>query len=318
MSQIFDALHQSQGERSSHSSRKFANAKELLQTVEQNVERHGDGEGAAGQLVARGHLQQFPATQISLPANSKLVCFSQSDSLAAEKFRFLATRLRHLQQKRALKRIVITSSVPAEGKTMVAANLACALASGKQHVLLVEGDLRRPSLARQFGLEEAPGLSQLLQGECDDFDNILHLESQGFCYFASRQPSHEPAGADGSGPTGSVMNNATAGFDWVVIDAPPMLPLADTTIWMRLADAILLVTRPGVTTKSQLQRTLEAIEQSKLLGAVLNASAEATASNYYYHYAKNLATIPIESIRGQVDDDLPASPGPGRTCDTAL
>ncbi len=295
MSQIFDALHQSQGERSSHSSRQFANAKELLQTVEQNVERHGNGENEAGQLVPREHLQQFPATQISLPANSKLVCFSQSDSLAAEKFRFLATRLRHLQQKRALKRIVITSSVPAEGKTMVAANLACALASGKQHVLLVEGDLRRPTLARQFGLEEAPGLSQLLQGEGDDFNNILHLESQGFCILpAGNLPTNPPELME-AGRLGAYMNSATAGFDWVVIDAPPMLPLADTTIWMRLADAILLVTRPGVTTKSQLQRTLEAIEQSKLLGAVLNASAEATASNYYYHYAKNLATIPIES-----------------------
>jgi capsular exopolysaccharide synthesis family protein len=295
MSQIFDALHQSQGERPSHSSRKFANAKELLQTVEQNVERHGDGEGAAGQLVPREHLQQFPATKISLPANSKLVCFSHTDSLAAEKFRFLATRLRHLQQKRALKRLVITSSVPAEGKTMVAANLACALAGGKQHVLLVEGDFRRPSLAKQFGMAEAPGLSQLLEGKSDDSSNILHLESQGFCLLPAGSLHTSSMELMEAGRLAACMNSATEGFDWVIIDAPPVLPLADTTIWMRLADAILLVTRPGVTTNSQLQRTLEAIEQSKLLGAVLNASAEATASNYYYHYAKNLATIPIES-----------------------
>lgn len=81
------------------------------------------------------------------------------------------------------------------------------------------------------------------------------------------------------------MDSLSAGFDWVVIDSPPVLPLADTSIWMRLADAIILVTRPGITAKRQLQRTLEGIEQSKLLGAVLNASSEATTSNYYYRYA---------------------------------
>ncbi len=87
------------------------------------------------------------------------------------------------------------------------------------------------------------------------------------------------------------MDRISSGFDWVVIDSPPVLPLADTSIWMRLADAILLVTRPGVTTKSQLQRGLEAIEQSKLLGAVLNASTEATTNHYYYHYAARPAGL---------------------------
>ena len=70
-----------------------------------------------------------------------------------------------------------------------------------------------------------------------------------------------------------------------MIDSPPVLPLADTSIWMRLADAILLVTRPGTTAKRQLQRSLEAIEQSKLLGAVLNGSREAATNNYYYRYS---------------------------------
>ena len=295
MSQIFDALHQSQGEGSSASSRKFSSARELLQKVEHDAEAHPDGEAPTGQLVCLERLQRFPTAQVSLAANSRFVCFSQTDSLAAEKFRFLATRLRHLQQKRALKRIVITSSVPAEGKTTVAANLACALAGGKQHVLLVEGDLRRPSLAKHFGFDKTPGLSRLLQENSDVSNNILHLESQGFCILPAGNGYTNPAELMETGRLGTSIDNATMGFDWVVIDTPPMLPLADTTIWMRLADAVMLVTRPGVTTKSQLQRSLEAIEQSKLLGAVLNASTEATAGKYYYHYAKPSAAIPIES-----------------------
>ncbi len=71
-----------------------------------------------------------------------------------------------------------------------------------------------------------------------------------------------------------MMDRISSGFDWVVIDSPPVLPLADTSMWMRLADAILLVMRPGVTSKKQLQRSFEAIEQSKLIGSVLNASSE--------------------------------------------
>ena len=139
MSQIFDALHQSQEERPGNSSRKFSTAKELLQAVEQKVESQVDGEPTE-QLVRRDRLQQFPLAKVALPVHSKFVCFSRTEGLAAEKFRFLATRLRHLQQKRSLKRLVITSSVPGEGKTMVAANLACALAGAKQDVLLVEGE----------------------------------------------------------------------------------------------------------------------------------------------------------------------------------
>ena len=295
MSQIFDALHQSQGERSGKAPRSFSTAKELLLAVEQKTEPHANDEGPAGHLVSREHLLQFPAAQVSLPAHSRFVCFSNTDSLAAEKFRFLATRLRHLQQKRTLKRIVITSSVPAEGKSMVAANLACALAGGKQHILLVEGDLRRPSLAKQLGLGETPGLSELLQGASDRFNNILHLENQGFCVLTAGNIHTSAPELMEAGRLALCMDSVTAGFDWVVIDSPPMLPLADTTIWMRLADAIMLVTRPGVTTKSQLQRSLETIEQSKLLGAVLNASTEATASKYYYHYSRKSAAIPIES-----------------------
>jgi capsular exopolysaccharide synthesis family protein len=177
---------------------------------------------------------------------------------------------------------------------MVAANLACALAGGKQQVLLVEGDLRRPSLAKQLGLDHAPGLSQLLQGKSDDFNNILHLESQGFCLLPAGNIHTNPLEMMEMGRLGVCMDRAAAGFDWVVIDSPPILPVADTTIWTRLADAVMLVTRPGVTIKSQLQRSLEAVEQSKLLGAVLNASTEATASKYYSHYVKTSAAIPIE------------------------
>jgi Mrp family chromosome partitioning ATPase len=85
------------------------------------------------------------------------------------------------------------------------------------------------------------------------------------------------------------MEQLAGWFDWIVIDSPPLLPLADTSVWVRLADAVLLVTRPGKTEKRQLQRSLEAIEQSKLLGALVNGSKAVTLGDYYHYYARNKA-----------------------------
>ncbi len=283
MSQIFDALHQSATERAGSGVGEFAAAKDLLQVVERKV-------GTPAPVVEekqafhRNLTGQWPTAKPELPIQSKLVCFTQTESLAAEKFRFLATRLRHMQQKRPLKRLVITSSVTGEGKSMVAANLARALAAGKQRVLLVEGDLRRPSIAQQLGLRDLPGLSQMLQGDDGAVQNIFCLENSSLCVLLAGEVHTNPLEFMEPAKLAAVVDTLAANFDWVVIDSPPILPLADTSIWMRLADAVMLVTRPGVTPKRQLQRALEAVEQSKLLGAVLNASTEATGNHYYYHY----------------------------------
>lgn len=284
MSQIFDALHQSATERSGNGSRELSAAKELLQMVERKTITSAAVLEPTSVPIS-SPAQCFPLADASLGQHSKFVCFDEAHSLAAEKFRFLATRLRHLQQKRTLRRLVITSSVPGEGKSMVAANLACALAAGKQEVLLLEGDLRRPSLAQDLGLAELPGLSQLLQEEKQPSSNIYRLEKSNLCVLLAGPANSNPLEFMDGNKAPALLDQVSAGFDWVIIDSPPVLPLADTTIWMRFADAILLVTRPGVTSKSQLQKSMEAIEQSKLIGSVLNASTEATTNNYYYHYA---------------------------------
>jgi capsular exopolysaccharide synthesis family protein len=189
-----------------------------------------------------------------------------------------------MQQKRTLRRLVVTSSVPGEGKSMVAANLACALALGKQEVLLLEGDLRRPSLGQQMGLCDLPGLSQSL---CEDTesDNIFRLDDRALCVLLAGGNHSNPLEFMDGNKLSALVDRVGNNFDWVVIDCPPVLPLADTSIWMRLADAILLVARPGVTPKKQLQSSIEAIEQSKLLGTVVNASTETTTNHYYYQYS---------------------------------
>jgi Mrp family chromosome partitioning ATPase len=88
-----------------------------------------------------------------------------------------------------------------------------------------------------------------------------------------------------SGRLSALMDQLAAWFDWVIIDSPPVLPLADTSLWMRLADGILLVAREGVTQKKQLQKGLEILESSKLLGMVLNSSSNSDHENYYQRYS---------------------------------
>jgi protein-tyrosine kinase len=286
MSQIFDALHQSAIEDAEPGMGAFEAATELLQVVERKLATRlpiVEDKSAFRQSPIRPWTTVTP----ELPVQGRLACFTHNESLAAEKIRFLATRLRHLQQKRSLKRLVITSSVTGEGKSVLAANLACALAAGKQRVLLLEGDLRRPSLAQQLGLRGLPGLNQLLRSGNGESNNVFSVDKFGFCVLLAGDVHSNPLEFMELPKLTSLVNTLAAEFDWVVIDSPPILPLADTSIWMRLADAVLLVARPGVTAKHQLQRTLEAVEQSKLIGAVLNASREATGSHYYYQYASS-------------------------------
>lgn len=230
--------------------------------------------------------EQFESLPVVMPPSSKLVSVTEKDGLAAEKFRFIAVKLRQLQQQsRLLKKLLITSTIPEEGKTMVSANLACTLARRKQQkTLLLEGDLRRPNLARQLGMGRVHGLSEYLQGESDVTKSIYRLDALGLWILPAGRAPQNPLELMQAGKLSPLMDQLTTWFDWIVIDSPPVLPLADTSIWAKVADGILLVARPGKTEKHHLQRGVEALDHSKLLGALINSSANVARSNYYYRY----------------------------------
>ncbi|MGC2327177.1 MAG: hypothetical protein WA604_10735, partial [Candidatus Sulfotelmatobacter sp.] len=124
----------------------------------------------------------FPSLEVSVLPTSRLVFLTEPDSLAAEKFRFLGVRLRQLQQGRSLKKVLVTSTIPEEGKSTVSANLAGVLARRKQSVLLIEGDLRRPTLAQQFGLGRLAGLGEWLQSGRQTVTNVYRLEGPDFWF----------------------------------------------------------------------------------------------------------------------------------------
>ena len=294
MSRIFEALQRSESERSGTPIAPPALATELLQVVEREAialapqELRANEFGAAefaGQEFAKNDLSQFESLRLALPRASKLICLTAQESFGAEKFRFLGVRLRQMQQSRPLKKVLITSTIPEEGKSTVAANLATILARRQQpKILLLEGDLRRPSLSKQFGLGNLPGLSEWLQGEPRPIKHIYRLEESNLWFLPAGRPPMNPLELMQSGRLAELLNQLSGWFDWIVIDSPPILPLGDTSVWARLADGILLVTREGTTKRRMLQRGLQALEQSKLLGAVVNSSANTDHSNYYQRY----------------------------------
>jgi len=227
--------------------------------------------------------EQFRTLQISLTPQSRLVSITEPDSPAAEAFRLLGVRLRHLRRDRTLKKLLITSTIPQEGKSMVSGNVSCTLAMRTQHkVLMLEGDLRRPALSKMFGLVKNSGLCEWLAGERSLTESIYHLKDPGLWILPAGSTPSNALELLQSRKLSTLMEQLTLWFDWIVIDSPPVLPLADTSVWMRLADGVLLTTRQGITEKRQLQRGVEAIEPTKLIGALVNSSHNAAASDYYY------------------------------------
>jgi capsular exopolysaccharide synthesis family protein len=311
MSRIFDALQRLEAETAGTDLSALSAATELLEAAERKVReaagQHGAGEWAEagdGEAWAAGtrpaitlpemapahegveeeELEHCPELTAHIPGENRLVATGKQESLGAEKFRFLAVRLRQIRQTRPLKKILVTSTIPQEGKSTVAANLALTLARRKPHkTLLLDGDLRRPTGAAQFGLGKVPGLCEWLSGETAGI-NVYRLQNLGLWILPAGVAPENPLELMQSGKLAPLIDRLTGWFDWIVIDSPPVLPLADTSIWSRLADGILLVTRKATTEKQQLQRGLSALDQSKLLGALVNSSVNVAHSDYYQRY----------------------------------
>jgi capsular exopolysaccharide synthesis family protein len=292
MSHIFDALQRAESESSGVESPTFSLATELLQAAEEKMREGADGRSSpslapvdsiAPNSYSFDDIENCPVLSASIPQESHLVSVGKEESLGAEKFRFLAVRLRQMRQNRTLKKILITSTIPQEGKSTVAANLACTLARKQSKTLLLEGDLRRPTIANRFGLGPLPGLSEWFHGEKGP-SNIYRLQNLGLWVLPAGSAPENPIEMLQSGKLVPLMDRLSAFFDWIIIDSPPVLPLADTSMWGRMADGILLVTRQGVTEKRQLERGLEALERSKILGALVNSSTDVAHSDYYQRY----------------------------------
>ena len=285
MSRIFDALQRSNSEGIGYDFPLMSSLAEEAPPIAENPE----GMEEIARDIGTNDIAPFQSLEISPSPDSRLVGLTHQASLGAEKFRFLGVRLRQLQQSRPVKTVLITSTIPEEGKSMVSANLAVTLAQRKsQKVLLIDGDLRRPSLSTRFGVGGTlSGLAEWLQSDLRGIAGTYHVEKEGFWFLPAGAPPENNLELMQAEKLATLLNQLADWFDWIVIDSPPVVPLADASVWMRSADGILLVAREGTTQKRQLQRGLQTLETSKLLGVVWNGSTNDDHDDYYQRYVSD-------------------------------
>jgi protein-tyrosine kinase len=206
--------------------------------------------------------------------------------LGAERFRTLRGRLFQINDAQPLKRVLITSSLPAEGKTFIATNLAQSIVQQPdQRVLLIDADLRLSKLHLTLGAPKSPGLTEYLLGSAEEQAIVQHGSEENLCFI--------PSGKDVTNPSELLMNDRfkllldrfTPVFDWIIIDSPPALPVHDASIIAADCDGVLFVVRAGVTNYESAAKATGEFADKRLLGVVLNAATgDGEHSDYYYHY----------------------------------
>jgi receptor protein-tyrosine kinase len=204
----------------------------------------------------------------------------------AESVRILRTNLQFIDVDRDRSVITVTSAVEAEGKTSTACNLAIALAQSGMRVALVEGDLRRPQLAEQFGLESAVGLTTVLVGRVSLEEAVQETEVPGLDVLTSGARPPNPAEIVQTGAMEQLVADLRRSYDIVLIDAPPLLPVTDATILALLSDGALLVVRHGRTGHDQVRAAVDRLQTvgATLFGTVLSMSPRRAAGRFGYGY----------------------------------
>jgi capsular exopolysaccharide synthesis family protein len=224
---------------------------------------------------------------LSDAVREKLVIGEQAHPAMREQFRKLAASLYGLREQRRVKTVLVVSAVPGEGKTLTAANLALTLSeSYRSRVLLVDADLRRPTLHLVFdipnkiGLKE--GLAEAAQGTLSPVSVSDHLE-----VLTAGSANIDPMGALTSERMRLVLSEATAAFDWVILDTPPVELLPDAKLLASMADVGILVVQAGSTKCGLAQRVVEALGRELIVGVVLNQVKDHISGvpGYYGCYA---------------------------------
>ncbi|CAM3594110.1 polysaccharide biosynthesis tyrosine autokinase [Smaragdicoccus niigatensis] len=218
---------------------------------------------------------------------SAAIRFADESSPSAESFRSLRTNLQFLDVDNPPRAIVITSSMPAEGKSTTAINLALALAEGGHKVLLLEGDLRRPIATKYLNVVGTVGLSNVLAHQAS-LDDVIQGTSSSLQVLAAGPIPPNPSELLGSETARSTIEKLRQMFDFVIIDAPPVLPVTDAAILASAADGALVIARHGKTKRDQFERAVDNLRavNARVLGAIITMSPSRRGDAYYgYSYA---------------------------------
>ena len=218
---------------------------------------------------------------------TRLAVGQEADTRLSEQFRRLAATLIHGQKNSRLRSLLITSAVPEEGKTLTSVNLSLILSeSYRRRVLLVDADLRRPSISGLANLDIADGLSESLIARDERKVSLIQL-SETLSLLPAGRPQKDPLSAISSPRMSRLVEEAAGQFDWVIVDTPPLSAAADAGLLAQMVDGVLMVIRADRTPQKQIDHAINAIGKERILGVILNGvdGEETTPYSGYYGYA---------------------------------
>jgi capsular exopolysaccharide synthesis family protein len=232
-------------------------------------------------------VESFPNVFVDeVDVNRHLVAITEPASAFCEEYRNLRTTLLQKSKKQKLKTIAVVSTVPSEGKSITALNLAWLLAQTDGiSALVIDSDLRLPSLTKYLGIEAQHGLSDVLDGGARFEDTIIRLQPSGLHLLPGGGGVRSDVAEQFSGPTfANLLGRAQEMFDFIILDAPPLSVFADAKVLMNQADTSILVVRSNYTKFKDIDRILEGLSGQRILGVVLNRSEETLIGGKYYDY----------------------------------
>ena len=212
----------------------------------------------------------------------RLVAITHPHSNYCEEYRSLRTQVLHKSQRQKLQAIVVASVNPSEGKSVTALNLSWLLAqTDGVKALLIDSDLRMPSLTDYLGIETDKGLSDVLSGRTTLRESIIKLEPAGLHLLPGGEARSDVAELISGPKFKEILREAREIFDYIIIDAPPLGIFTDATVLINQADGAMLVIRAGRTRYAQVDRVLENLPRDRMLGVVLNQSEDVMDETHY-------------------------------------
>lgn len=233
-------------------------------------------------------LEKLQARSLKLTWNpkpdAKLTEQLDGDFLGAEEFRSLRSFLYLARQQRTLRRILISSPLPREGKSFTALNLAHAIARQPEcGALLIDSDLRLPRLHAALGTTSTPGLSEYLASEADEFSILQRGSSENLFFIPAGKSPPNPSELIGNGRLKLLLDRLSPAVEWIILDSPPVLPVSDAKLLAEVCDAVLLVIQAGSTPLDLAQKACKQFRDKQVLAVVLNRAAPNEGySSYYY------------------------------------
>lgn len=230
-------------------------------------------------------------TQLAIQKTAavSLISLLNSRSTIAEQYRTIRTNIQFAASSdHPVKSIVITSSGPFEGKSLTAANLAIVFAKSGKKTLLLDGDMRKPTVWKTFRLSNQKGLSTLLVSPDDIADSIQKTTIDNLSVLTSGPQPPNPSELLGSTREEGIMDQLTRLFDVIIVDMPPVVTVTDAQIVASKADGTILVAREGVSEKAALLKAKQLLEiaHARILGVVYNGVDSANDAGYYYYSDK--------------------------------